>query len=103
LPTGIGERTGSLIALARQSSGKILFALRHQLIHPIPLKRQIRLRNADSSFSAYVDGSGWALFKPGDKDTNVASNYKTDCLGCHQPAKDKDWVYTEAYPTLSKD
>jgi hypothetical protein len=49
------------------------------------------------------DGWGWALFKPDDKDTNVASSYKTDCLGCHQPAKDKDWVYTEAYPTLSKD
>lgn len=53
--------------------------------------------------SLWGDGWGWALFKPGDKDTNVASNYKTDCLGCHQPAKDKDWVYTEAYPTLSKD
>jgi hypothetical protein len=49
------------------------------------------------------DGWGWALFKPNDKDNNVAVNYKIDCLGCHQPAKDKDWVYTEAYPTLSKD
>ena len=49
------------------------------------------------------DGWGWALYKPDDRGINVASNYKTDCLGCHVPAKSKDWVYTEAYPTLSKE
>ena len=49
------------------------------------------------------DGWGWALFKPDDWETNVASDYKVDCLGCHVPAKAKDWVYTEAYPTLSKE
>jgi hypothetical protein len=46
------------------------------------------------------DGWGWALFKPDDLVNNAATNYKTDCLGCHVPAKDNDWVYTEAYPTL---
>ena len=46
------------------------------------------------------DGWGWALFKPGDKASNAASNYQADCLGCHQPAKANDWVYTEAYPIL---
>ena len=49
------------------------------------------------------DGWGWALFKPDDMHTNVASNYQADCLGCHQPAKSRDWVYTEAYPILSAD
>jgi hypothetical protein len=50
-------------------------------------------------------GVGWggALYKPDDSGINVASNYKTDCLGCHVPAKSNDWVYTEAYPTLSKE
>ncbi|MFT5675307.1 MAG: hypothetical protein ACI808_001238 [Paraglaciecola sp.] len=47
------------------------------------------------------DGWGWALYKPDDKAKNVATNYKTDCLSCHMPAKANDWVYTEAYPTLS--
>jgi hypothetical protein len=46
------------------------------------------------------DGWGWALYKPNDKSVNVAKDYRTDCLGCHVPAKDKDWVYTEAYPVL---
>jgi hypothetical protein len=49
------------------------------------------------------DGWGWALYKPDDRGTNVAADYKADCLGCHVPAKSNDWVYTEAYPTLSSD
>ena len=49
------------------------------------------------------DGWGWALYKPDDTATNVASDYTNDCLGCHVPAKANDWVYTEAYPTLSKE
>ena len=49
------------------------------------------------------DGWGWALYKPDDRATNVAANYRTDCLGCHVPAKDSDWVYTEAYPTLTSE
>ncbi len=50
--------------------------------------------------AVWGDGWGWALFKPGAPNTNVASNYKTDCLGCHIPAKAKDWIYDEAYRTL---
>jgi len=46
------------------------------------------------------DGWGWALFKTDSLSKNNASNYKTDCLGCHIPAKEKDWIYTEAYPIL---
>ena len=48
------------------------------------------------------DGWGWALFKTDDPLTNVASDYKTDCLGCHIPAKATDWIYTQAYPTLTQ-
>jgi hypothetical protein len=46
------------------------------------------------------EGWGWALFKPDQPDKNVATDYKTDCLGCHVPAKGNDWLYTEAYPIL---
>lgn len=48
------------------------------------------------------DGWGWALFKTSDLTKNVASDYKTDCLGCHLPAENKDWVYIEAYPSLTR-
>jgi hypothetical protein len=50
------------------------------------------------------DGWGWALYKPDNKEggkfKNLATNYKTDCIGCHIPAKQTDWIYTEAYPSL---
>jgi hypothetical protein len=49
------------------------------------------------------NGWGWALYKPENPLKNVAKDYKTDCLGCHIPAKDKDWVHTEAYPILRAD
>ncbi|MEH6580125.1 MAG: cytochrome P460 family protein [Amphritea sp.] len=48
------------------------------------------------------DGWGWALFKPDKLGKNAAANYKDDCLGCHVPAKENDWVYTEAYPLLTE-
>ena len=48
------------------------------------------------------EGWGWALFKPDDTSMNLTKNYKTDCLGCHIPAKNKDWIYTEAYPILNQ-
>ncbi len=47
------------------------------------------------------DGWGWALFKTDSNGRNVSSNYKVDCLGCHIPAKDSDWIYVDAYPTLT--
>jgi hypothetical protein len=47
------------------------------------------------------DGWGWALFEGKDPKKNVATNYKTDCLSCHVPAKKDDWVYIRGYPILA--
>lgn len=46
------------------------------------------------------NGWGWALFKPGQSG-NRSTHFRTDCLGCHVPAQKTDWVYVEAYPTLT--
>jgi len=48
------------------------------------------------------EGWGWALFKPEAPSKNVVTDFRADCLSCHAPAQQKDWVYTEAYPTLRK-
>jgi hypothetical protein len=48
------------------------------------------------------DGWGWALFEAKDPKKNVATDYKTDCLQCHVPAKKDDWVYIRGYPILAK-
>src|SRR5262245_1550187 len=46
------------------------------------------------------EGWGWALFKSDAPDTQVATNFRKDCLGCHIPAKQTDWVYVHGYPVL---
>ena len=46
------------------------------------------------------DGWGWAFFGSKDPEILVTKDYKEECLTCHIPAKDTDWIYTEAYPVL---
>jgi hypothetical protein len=48
------------------------------------------------------DGWGWALFEAKNPKRNVATDYKTDCITCHIPAKKDDWVYIRGYPVLAK-
>lgn len=65
----------------------------------------VMVKDTKSRFAGnplWGDGWGWALFKPDNPARNLTNNYKSDCLGCHVPAKADDWVYTEAYPVLSK-
>jgi cytochrome c len=45
-------------------------------------------------------GWGWAFFKAADPKKNISTNYRNDCLGCHEVAKDSDWVFIQGYPTL---
>ena len=47
------------------------------------------------------DGWGWALFKSDAADKQAATDYRKDCLGCHIPARSRDWVYVQGYPVLS--
>jgi len=46
------------------------------------------------------NGWGWALFKSDAPDKQIATDFKKDCLGCHIPAKETDWVYVRGYPAL---
>ena len=46
------------------------------------------------------DGWGWALFLANDKTKNVSTSYKKDCLGCHVPARNTDWIYLQGYQVL---
>lgn len=49
------------------------------------------------------NGWGWALFEAGDRTIQTAQNFEIDCLSCHIPAQDSDWVYVDAYPVLRAD
>jgi cytochrome P460 len=46
------------------------------------------------------DGWGWAWFDAGNPMKTTSTNYKTNCLSCHVPAKATDWIYAPGYPAL---
>ena len=48
----------------------------------------------------WAEGWGWALINTSDPNKNTATDFKTDCMGCHLPAQKTDWVFIEGYPTL---
>lgn len=46
------------------------------------------------------DGWGWTLYKVDNPGKNISTDYKRDCLGCHIPARNTDYVFVEGYPGL---
>lgn len=50
----------------------------------------------------WQEGWGWALFKADAPGENVARSFAADCQGCHLPARESDWVYTNGYPRLAR-
>jgi hypothetical protein len=45
-------------------------------------------------------GWGWAYFDAKDRINTTTTDYEAECLGCHVPVKDQDWVYIQGYPVL---
>jgi hypothetical protein len=48
------------------------------------------------------DGWGWSWFDADNPSKTTSTDYKTNCLGCHVPARDSDWVYVDGYPPLKR-
>jgi hypothetical protein len=46
------------------------------------------------------DGWGWSWFDAPDPSKTTSTDYKTDCLSCHIPARASDWIYVGGYPPL---
>jgi len=47
-------------------------------------------------------GWGWAYFDAKDRINTTTTDYQANCLGCHVPVEDQDWVYVQGYPVLWK-
>lgn len=65
----------------------------------------VMVKDTQGRFDAsplWGDGWGWALFSTDDPGTPVTQNYKTECVGCHIPARDDDWIYLSGYPVLAE-
>jgi hypothetical protein len=48
------------------------------------------------------DGWGWSFFTADNKEATTTKDYKSECLGCHIPARSTDLVYVEGYPVLNQ-
>lgn len=48
------------------------------------------------------DGWGWAFFEGDETDKTVTTDYRKDCLGCHEPARSQDFLYTRGYTVLRR-
>jgi len=57
-------------------------------------------KNRFPNHPLWGEGWGWALYKGGDRKTQVAKEFRGECLTCHIPAKKDNWTYTYAYPVL---
>ena len=58
-------------------------------------------RNRFPSHPLWGEGWGWALVNADRPDHVVTRHFRTDCLGCHLPARQTDWVFLQGYPTLA--
>ena len=48
------------------------------------------------------DGWGWAYFDASDPTATVTEDYEGECIGCHVPAEETDWIYVYGYPVLNR-
>ena len=64
----------------------------------------VMVKDAEGRFGSnplWGDGWGWVWFNSDQPDKPVTQNYKTECIGCHIPAREDDWIYLSGYPILS--
>ncbi len=84
--TGTGDMTTGHVSRATQTAGWF-----------------VMVKDTQGRFAAnplWGDGWGWSFFEGARPGETVSTDYKTDCLGCHVPAQQTDWVYVQGYPSL---
>ncbi|MGD8327443.1 MAG: cytochrome P460 family protein [Sphingomonadales bacterium] len=54
---------------------------------------------ADKS-DLYGDGWGWAFYEGDETTHTVTTDYTVDCMGCHIPAQNTDYLFVQGYPVL---
>jgi hypothetical protein len=57
-------------------------------------------KNSHPDNKLWGDGWGWSWFDADNPVTTTSTNYRTDCKGCHVPARATDWIYVQGYPPL---
>lgn len=64
----------------------------------------VMVKDTKGRFAAsplWGDGWGWAFFGADQPEKTVTKDFKTECIGCHIPARQDDWIYVSGYPVLT--
>jgi hypothetical protein len=59
-------------------------------------------KNSHAGNKLWGEGWGWSWFDAANPVRTTSKDFRTDCLGCHIPAKATDWIYVSGYPGLKK-
>lgn len=59
-------------------------------------------KNSYPDNKLWGNGWGWSWFDVADPLKTTSTDFQADCLSCHIPAKETDWIYVEGYPDLKK-
>ena len=75
----------------------------HVMVEGEPVKWFVMVKDAKGRFPGnpnWGDGWGWAFFTPADPKKNASTDYRNDCMGCHEPARATDWIFVQGYPAV---
>jgi hypothetical protein len=59
-------------------------------------------KNSHPGNKLWGNGWGWSWFDAANPAKTTSTDYKTDCLPCHEPARASDWIYVQGYPALKQ-
>jgi hypothetical protein len=59
-------------------------------------------KNSHTGSKLWGDGWGWSWFDAGKPTMTTSTDYRSDCQGCHIPAKATQWIYSQGYPVLQQ-
>lgn len=82
----------------KMTTGQVSWA--HEVTGWFVMIKDTKGRYADNKL--WGDGWGWVLFSADNPTKPVTKNYKIECIPCHLPAKNNDWIYVRGYPDLKK-
>lgn len=59
-------------------------------------------KNSYPDNKLWGNGWGWAWFDVATPLKTTSTDFQSDCLSCHVPAQETDWIYVDGYPELKK-
>ncbi|HEX7362049.1 MAG TPA: cytochrome P460 family protein [Bryobacteraceae bacterium] len=60
-------------------------------------------KNRHPGNQLWGEGWIWSWFNAADPFKTTSTSFNANCKGCHLPARQTDWVYTQGYPILKNE